>query len=166
MSPLKVSLSLAGIVLIIIACYYVTYYIGAKASGQTRGRLRNKYINLIDRFSFARDKSFCIVEIAEKVYIIGVTNQTMVLLDTLDAAAFKEAAAERRDTATFFNTQGKGLKDKLTGSLAAFMASKMGAAPARGGDTDAGSFSASMSSAREKSVSEESENEQTEHKDV
>jgi len=153
MDPLQVTFSLIGVVIVIIGCYYVTYFISAKASGQSRGRLRNKNINLIDRFAISRDKSFCLVEIAGKVYVIGVTNQSMTLLDTLDAAAFTEAAAERRDTAMRYTIGSGRLRDRLTHRLAAFMAAKMG----RSLDDNAGGggarFEESMKTAREKDTS-------------
>ena len=149
MQPLQVVLSLGGIVVVIIACYYVTYYIGVKATG--RSRLRNKNINLIDRFAVTRDKSFCLVEIAGKVYIIGVTNQSMTLIDTLDAAVFAESAPERHDMASFAPVQGGSLKSRLINKLAAFIAARMGKTPKSGGKADGGSFADSMKNAREKS---------------
>lgn len=151
--PLRVTLSLVGVVLIIVAAYYTTYYIGKKASGQSRGRLKNKNINLIDRFAISRDKSFCIVEIAGKVYVIGVTNQSMTLLDTHDAAAFKEAAAERRDTEMYHGMAGGNLKGRMTSRLAAFIAQRMGKPTDFRMDADAPSFEDSMKSARKKDVS-------------
>ena len=140
-----------GLIIIIIAAYYVTYYIGLKASGRSRtGRLRNKNINLIDRFAISRDKGFYLVEIAGKVYVVGVSNQTMTLLDTLDAAAFSEAAAERRDTPQWqIMTEGK-YTGPLTKKLAAFLAGKTGRTI---GTNEGGaniSFTDSMDKAREK----------------
>jgi len=153
MDPLQVTFSLIGVVIVIIACYYVTYYISAKASGQSRGRLKNKNINLIDRFAISRDKSFCLVEIAGKVYVIGVTNQSMTLLDTLDAAAFSEAAAERRDTPMRFSMPGGKLRNRMTRRLAGFMAARMG----RTLDDNEGAvyprFEENMKTAREKNSS-------------
>jgi len=154
MEPVKVALSLVGIVVVIIACYYVTYYIGAKASGRNVGRPRNKNIDVIDRFAISRDKSFCIVKIAGKVYVIGVTNQAMTLLDTLDAAAFEEAAAEKRDTVILHGNPNGGLIGRLTYKLANFMARKMGKTTITKDEAMSAKFSDSMKAAREKDVSE------------
>ena len=114
MPPLQVALSLAGMVIIIVGAYYVTYFIGVKSSGLSRGRNRN--INMVDRFAMSRDKSFCIVEIAGKVYIIGVTNHTMTLIDTLGSEEFAKSA-ERGEPGAWPRTPGgpigvmrKGLK--------------------------------------------------------
>jgi len=149
MEPAQVTLYLIGIVIIIIGAYYATYYIGLKASGQSRGRIRNRNINVIDRFAFSRDKSFCLVEIAGKVYVIGVTNQTMTLLDTLDAAAFSENVQERSPQVVWHSPGGK-YSGKMTKRLAAFIAARMGRTIDFGDEADDASFSGSMKTAQEK----------------
>jgi len=146
-----------GLIAIIAAAYYVTYYIGLKASGRSRGRLRNKNINLIDRFSISRDKSFCLLEIAGKVYVVGIANQSMILLDTLDAAAFSEAAAERNVAPQWKQQWSRMPGGKFTGpitkKLAAFMAKKMGR-PFSESDFESGeAFADSMKTAHEKTRS-------------
>jgi len=126
MAPGQVILFLIGMIVIIFGAYYVTYFIGVKASGQSRGRLKNKHITLVDRFSIARDKSFCLVEIAGKVYVIGITHQNMTLIDTLDAEAFAETVAERGDTQIWPTIPGGSFVNKMTKKLAVFIAGKMG----------------------------------------
>ncbi|MCL2151635.1 MAG: flagellar biosynthetic protein FliO [Oscillospiraceae bacterium] len=121
MDPLQVTLSLGGIVLIIVAAYYATWFISVKASGRGRGKLRNKNINLIDRFAISKDKSFCIVEIAGKVYVVGVTNQSMTLIDTLNALEFAENQEENRETLAFRMTPGVRIADQIVKKLASFL---------------------------------------------
>ena len=118
MPPLQVALSIAGMVVIIVGAYYVTYYVGVKSSGLSRGRNRN--INVVDRFAISKDKSFCIVEIAGKVYIVGVTNHAMTLFDTLDSEDFAKISTQG-EAMTRQGTPGgplggikKGLKSFLT----------------------------------------------------
>jgi len=150
----------AGLIVIIIAAYYVTYYIGLKASGQSRGRLRNKNINMIDRFSISRDKSFCLIEISGKVYVVGITNQSMTLLDTLDAAAFSEAAAEHRDTPQWnFMPSGK-YTGPMTKKLATFMAKRMGRQIETDGQESSVAFADSMKAASERTRSGQPDHEQ------
>jgi len=164
-----------GLIAIIFAAYYVTYYIGLKASGQSKGRLRNKNINVIDRFSISKDKSFCIVEIAGKVYVIGITNQSMTLIDTLDAAAFSvEAAAEQRDMPMWQAAPGGRITGPMTKKLAGFLAKKIKRPLADkedtkrtqrsgGGQAPDGSFSESMDMARERNRSGQSDRVGTEN---
>ena len=135
MQPLQVTLFIVGTVIIIVAAYYVTYFIGVKSSGASRGRNRN--INLLDRFSISKDKSFCLVEIAGKVYVVAVTNQSMTLLDTLDAATFAGTAAERGGASPWQVPGGRSAQGgrgapggkytaRMTNRLASFIAARMG----------------------------------------
>jgi len=137
MQPVQVTLFIVGTIIIIIAAYYVTYFIGVKSTGASRGRNRN--INLLDRFSISKDKSFCLVEIAGKVYVVAVTNQSMTLLDTLDAATFAGTAAERGGASSWQTQGGQGGKytARMTNRLASFLAARMGKPdPTGAGPTD------------------------------
>ena len=152
MEPVRVALSLAGIVLVIFAAYYATWFIGAKASGRGHGKLRNKNINLIDRFAISKDKSFCLLEIAGKVYVIGITNQTMTLLDTLDSAEFTETSTERSDSETWHIASGGRLTDRITKKLATFLAHKMGRDFKINMNGNGATFAESMKNAQEKNA--------------
>jgi len=101
MEPGQVVGFFAGIIVIVFAVYFVTCFIGKKASGKSLNRLKNKNIDLIDRFAISKDKDFLLIEVKGKVYLIGITNQTMTLLDTLDAAAFSETAVVQTNEAMF-----------------------------------------------------------------
>ena len=157
MPPLQAILSLIGIIIVIIAAYYATKYIGLKASGQNRSkyRRRNRNIILRDRFAISKDKSFCIVEIAGKAYVIGVTNQSMTLLDTLDATVFEKNEAKTSETAAWNTMPGSSFSGKLVNRVAAFIAQKMGKPQDIGGATVVSnrSFSDSMKSAHERDIS-------------
>jgi len=99
-----------------------------KATGQTRAGLRNRNISLLDRYAISRDKSFCIVEIAGKVYIVGVTNNAMTLLDTLDAAAFAKLTEDNNEPVPWNMTPVGQYGNKLTKKFVAFIASRTGKA--------------------------------------
>jgi len=115
-----------GTVVILFGAYFVTYFIGTKATGQSRTGLRNRNISLLDRYAIARDKQFCIIEIAGKVYIVGVTNHTMTLLDTFDAAAFAKLTENNKDTTPWASTPVGQYGNKLTKMVVAFIAEKTG----------------------------------------
>ena len=157
MPPMQVILSLIGIIIVIIAAYYATYYIGLKASGQNRGknRGRNKNIIVRERFAISKDKSFCIVEIAGKIYVVGVTNQSMALLDTYDAAEFAKNEAENTDAAVWGAPPGGPFSGKYVNKLSSFMARRMGKSLGTGVSADMrnGSFADNMKSAQDRSVS-------------
>ena len=167
MLPQQVITFIIGTVAVLFGAYYVTYYIGKKASGQTRTGHRNRNISLLDRYAIARDKSFCVVEIAGKVYIVGVTNHTMTLLDTLDAAAFAKLTEDNREIVPWSMTPVGQYGNKLTKKLVAFIAEKTGkmppadgGAPQAGGKSGGDGFAASLHEAR-RSADAPTENNQT-----
>jgi len=128
MPPEQVILFIIGTIVILFGAYYVTYYVGMKASGQTRAGLKNRNITLLDRYALARDKQFCVIEIAGKVYIVGVTNHTMTLLDSIDAAAFAELTKNSEDTTPWNMTPVGQYGNKLTRKVVSFIAEKTGKA--------------------------------------
>jgi len=117
-----------GMVVVLFGAYYVTYYVGMKASGQTRGGMRNKNISVLDRYAISRDKQFCIIEVAGKVYLVGMTNHTMTLLDSFDAATFAELTEENDDSLPWNMTPVGQYGNKLTRKVVAFIAKKTGKA--------------------------------------
>ena len=159
--PVRLAMSLVGIVVIIAGAYYTTYYIGLKGSGQSsginraagRGRVRN--IVLLERFAISKDKSFCIVEIAGKIYVIGVTNQAMTVIDTIDALEFAEAAAACDGEAPRNMPPGGPFSGVFISKIASIMSQKMGRPnkAAENREAKGESFADSMKSARERSVS-------------
>ena len=172
--PIRAALSIIGILIILIACYYTTYFISRRASGQKSGKNRGgaRNIAVLERFAISKDKSFCIVEVAGKIYFIGVTNQSMTLLDTLDSAEYAESAAERRNTSAAWAAPGGMPGGKLVNRLAGFMASRMGKTQGTGtqgtgkeeGAKD-GTFADSMKNARDNSVSGRSDRSKAERPD-
>ena len=127
MPPDQVILFIVGTIVILFGAYYVTYYVGLKASGQTRAGMRNRNISMLDRYAISRDKQFCIVEIADKVYVVGITNHTMTLLDTFDAATFAELTEIKEERATPWGMTPVGqYGNKLTRKVVEFIAEKTG----------------------------------------
>jgi len=97
-----------------------------KASGQTRFSPKNRNIKLLDQYAIARDKQFCVIETAGKVYFIGITNHTMTLLDTFDAAAFAELTENNDEPVPWNMTPVGQYGNKLTKKVVEFIASKTG----------------------------------------
>ena len=151
MPPDRVILFIVGTIVVLFAAYYVTYFVGMKASGQTRTGLRNRNINILDRYAIARDKQFCVIEIAGKVYFIGVTNHTMTLLDTFDAAAFAKLTEGNRDNTPWNMTPVGQYGNKLTRKIVEFIAVKTGRIPQESEEkTGESDFAESLKEAQEK----------------
>jgi len=157
MPPEQVILFIIGTVVILFGAYYVTYFVGMKATGQTRAGLKNRNISLLDRYAIARDKQFCIIEVAGKVYLIGVTNHTMTLLDTFDAAAFAKLTEDNRDDTPWNMTPVGMYGNKLTRKVLAFIAEKTGRIPPNSSTSENVDFSENLREAQEKSEPGQSE---------
>ena len=170
--PVRLAISLIGIVIIIAGAYYTTYFIGLKGSGQSsgrnraagRGRVRN--IVLLERFAISRDKSFCIVEIAGKIYVIGVTNQAMTVLDKLEAEDFAQNPPEDYKAPRSVIPGGQ-LSGKLVNKLASFIERRIGKTHGTtdSGDAQGKTFADSMKAARDKSISGQPDREEAERPD-
>jgi flagellar biogenesis protein FliO len=154
MPPEQVILFIVGTIVILFGAYYVTYYVGMKATGQTRAGMRNRSIKMLDRYAISRDKQFCIVEIADKVYIVGVTNHAMTLLDTFDAATFAEQTENKEENATPWSMTPVGqYGNKLTKKVVEFIALKTGKKQQYERKTGTGDFAENMKEA-EKNIPE------------
>ena len=81
---------IAGVLVVILAAYYVTYYIANKKIKRAPG----KGINVRERFSLSKDKMICVIEANGKSYLVVITNGGATLLDTVEAAEREAAGAE------------------------------------------------------------------------
>ena len=158
--PVRLAISLVGIVIIIAGAYYTTYYIGLKASGQGSGKNRaaaggrHRNIVLLERFAISKDKSFCIVEIAGKVYVVGVTNQAMTVLDKLEAEDFMRLPPEDHKAPRSVIPGGQ-FSGKLVNKLASFIERRIGKTHGAtdSNDSQEKTFADSMKTARDKNIS-------------
>jgi len=128
MSPERVIIFIIGTLIVLLAAYYVTYFIGMKASGKTRAGLKNRNIKILDRYSVARDKQFYIIEIASKIYVLGITNQGMTVLDTFEAEEFAELIRKNGESVSVpWNMTPVGkYGNRLTRKVVEFVAVKTG----------------------------------------
>ena len=128
MPPTRQVVSLILVVVIIFGAFYIRHLILRRVSGhgKTRNIFKNRNIAVIDRFSIAKDKSFCLVEVAGNIYFVAMTNNAITLLDKLDSDAFAKASEETRDTGAMKIPVGNSLKDRMTRGLAVFIAKRMG----------------------------------------
>ena len=81
---------IAGILIVILAAYYVTYYIANKKNKRVPGR----GISVRERFSLSKDKMVCVIEANGKSYLVVITNGGATLLDTVESARQEAAEAE------------------------------------------------------------------------
>jgi flagellar biogenesis protein FliO len=115
----RIALSVVVIAVIIIGSYYVTALIGKQTARTRSGRS----IMLRDRFAVSKDKAFYLVEVKDKVYLVAISNQAIALLDTLDAAQFREEARAPFWSAGASNAGWRGKPRKI---LAEFLRRLLG----------------------------------------
>lgn len=81
---------IAGIIVVILAAYYATYYLAKRRNKRIPGR----GINVLERFSLTKDKLVCVIEANGKEYLVVITNGGATLLDTFEAGEYEAEAAE------------------------------------------------------------------------
>ncbi len=117
-------LMLIALVAILIATYFITKYVaklmqrgtlpipGGKKRGGAAVRLNGgaarsgEYVELLDTVMLDRDRAVTAVRSGEKVYILGFTQASCTLIDTVDYVAPSdgecEAAHEKQDFLSMF----------------------------------------------------------------
>lgn len=75
-----------GSIVVILAAYYILYFVGTRRNARVRGR----QINVRERFALSKDKTICLMEVGDKVYLVVVTNNGATLLDTFELSEFDE----------------------------------------------------------------------------
>lgn len=84
----QIVLFVLGTVAIVFAAYYTTYFIASRSRNMAQGRM----IRVIDRYSLARDKTVCLLEVCGKVYLVVLSGQGATLIDTPDPEAVAAVA--------------------------------------------------------------------------
>ena len=78
--PLQMAVSIIGIVLIIFGAYFSTGLLARRAGNIQKGRA----IKVLDRVMVSKDRMFLLVEVANRVYLVGMTNNSVERIDTFD----------------------------------------------------------------------------------
>ena len=96
---------IAGILIVIIAAYYATYYLANKKNKRMPGR----EISVRERFALSKDKMVCVIEANGKSYLVVITNGGATLLDTVESVEYGAAGVERAEEVTPQGYQPNGL---------------------------------------------------------
>lgn len=124
-------------VLVIAGAYYSTYFLASKTGKMRPGR-SGRMIKLLERFSLSKDKSICLIEVKDKVYLIAMTSQNATLLEKMDIKEFETASVSQNVKPTSSQYEPKGAIQK--GLWSAYSAFKNGrqAKDSRGKSSAAG----------------------------
>lgn len=73
-------------VMVIVGAYYSTKMISKKGVMSAKGRK----INIIERVNIDKDKSFALLKICDKIYLVGISTNGMTVIDTFDEEEIME----------------------------------------------------------------------------
>ena len=79
---------------VIAAAYFATKYLSGKGR-----RLKSRHIRIIDRMILGRDKHIMLIEVGDKNLLIGITNQTINVLERIDGQTLKSETNETAGSA-------------------------------------------------------------------
>ena len=96
---------IAGILIVILAAYYATYFLANKK----RKRLNGRAINIRERFALSKDKMVCVIESNGKAYLVVITNGGATLLDTTELDEAETETAEKSTASPQNGYQPNGL---------------------------------------------------------
>lgn len=82
------------IMLVVLAGAYFTTKL---LSGKTSRLMKGKYINVLDRMIIAKDKQILLIEVGDKHLLIGVTNQSVNIIETVDKEGLDTGKDEAQD---------------------------------------------------------------------
>lgn len=123
--PLKLFLSLLGVVAIVVAAYWVTYFVAKKSSSRN---IRGKAIRIIDGYALTKDNAVYIIEAAGKMYLIAMTPGGASLIDELDPDSVADVIMDAPDSSISF--------DKFKESFSAVAKEKFGVKSKKSGSFD------------------------------
>ena len=96
---------IAGILIVILAAYYVMYFVANRKIKRAPGR----GISVGERFSLSKDKMVCVIESRGVAYLVVITNGGATVLDSYDIEELEAAGPVRPDVARV--RQGKPVGD-------------------------------------------------------
>lgn len=80
---------------VLLGAYYTTKFISRKSTQSTK----NKYFKIIDRIVVSKDKQIIMLEVGDKHFMVGITNQAISLIGTFEnGEILKETENEKNST--------------------------------------------------------------------
>jgi len=98
-------------IIIMIAVIIGAYITTKLISGKARRLAKSKYITVIDRMVIAKDKQILLIEVGGDQLLIGVTNQSVNIIKTIDKDTFDDESNQSQDNSH------KGFFGKIQGLI-------------------------------------------------
>jgi flagellar biogenesis protein FliO len=104
------TIGLIGVlILVLLAAYFTTRFL----SRRMKRLSRTTFMEVVDRLYVSRGKYIILIKSGDKGFLIGVTNQTMVMLGEVTDGIFAETEQEQNTS----DPERKGFLDKIKGFL-------------------------------------------------
>lgn len=124
---------------VILAAYYTTKFL----SGKTKRLMKGKFIHVLDRSAFGRDKQVLLIKVGDNHYLIGVTSQSINVIGTLrdeDLNIQNEQTGEETPSGFFGNIRSfvqnaKQADSNLKKARTQYKEENKGTSPSRGKGT-------------------------------
>ena len=78
---------------VLFGAYYTTKFISSKSTRMTK----NKYIRVIDRMIVSKDKQIVLLEVGDKFFLVGFTNQAINVIGTFDDDSIQIDSDKKQD---------------------------------------------------------------------
>ena len=92
MSDGQIAWAIIGTLIVIFGAYYATYVVAKRSNKTQQGRA----VQVLDRFSLSKDKLFCLISMGDKIYLIGMSDGAVSLIDTIEGEAAEALRAQTR----------------------------------------------------------------------
>ncbi|MEG0898806.1 MAG: flagellar biosynthetic protein FliO [Oscillospiraceae bacterium] len=89
--------SMMGIVLVLALAYFGSRWVGKRMSSIVSG----SKIRIIDKAMLGQDKYLAVVRVGEKVFLVGISGQSINMLSELDSEDFKELPIQQEQQPDF-----------------------------------------------------------------
>ena len=112
---LQTVITIIGLAAIIVAAYYVTYFIASRGARVVNRGASGRAIRILESFSLSKDKGIYSIEVSGRVYIVAMSQGAITVLDSMEKdeyeapAAGAGVAAEREPIGTGFKSLFKRL---------------------------------------------------------
>lgn len=85
-SQTQLLLGVLGVIVVIFGAYYTTAVVARRAGRAQQGRV----VRTLDRFAVGKDKMFCLLEMGDSLYLIGMSEGAVAVIDKLTGSAAQE----------------------------------------------------------------------------
>ncbi len=73
-----------GTLLIVVAVLFAAWWVTRKIAGSAQFGSRSRYMKIIDRMPIAQDRFLVLVQLGERVYLVGVASSEITLLADIE----------------------------------------------------------------------------------